>query len=577
MRKVITFSTQAAVFVAICLAGHATLGSSSSESVFVVYNFNDQSSLAIANFYQDLRSVPSSNLFGLDWRGPVTKISVDDFRKKILVPILKELDRRKLNGQIEHIVYSSGFPYAVNFTGDTKLAKPKFTVGSLTSMTYFFQDVLAKRTSYTGPRSNWYAATGTDSGATQFFSAAKLWHRGGLPAKSAGKRYLLSSMLGYTHGRGNSTAEVIDYLTKAKAADGTAPDGTVYFMTNSDIRTKTRRTQFEPVVEALRGEGVMAEIQSGTLPQGSPQVIGVTTGSTRYDWPLSKSRFLPGAFFDNLTSFGGVLREGASQTPLTEVLKHGVAGACGTVVEPYALAVKFPHASFHLHYARGCCLAEAVYRSVHSPYQLLLVGDPLCQPWVDRPNVLVDISSESGRDDFVSGKVDITPQSLAQDLQFSLFLDGRQIAACGDDERMRFDTTDLPDGHHELRIVAKSAYPTRLLTTEVIPVVFKNEGNALSATLARSNRRGIVIAFKASGKTDGVQAWCRRRLVGVSSETSGKLEIPGEVLGPGPATVQLVAVSKEANSAVCFGHPIQVDRPLTAKVQENPMASPDFR
>ena len=38
-----------------------------------------------------------------------------------------------------------------------------------------------------------------------------------------------------------------------------------------------------------------------------------------------------------------------------------------------------------VHYARGCSLAEAFYQSVYAPYQLMIVGDPLCRPWANIP------------------------------------------------------------------------------------------------------------------------------------------------------------------------------------------------
>ena len=50
---------------------------------------------------------------------------------------------------------------------------------------------------------------------------------------------------------------------------------------------------------------------------------------------------------------------------------------------------KFPLPSIQLHYVRGCSLAEAFYQSVSGPYQLLIVGDPLCQPWAVIPKITV--------------------------------------------------------------------------------------------------------------------------------------------------------------------------------------------
>ena len=67
----------------------------------------------------------------------------------------------------------------------------------------------------------------------------------------------------------------------------------------------------------------------------------------------------------------------------------GAAGASGTVVEPFAVAQKFPTARIFSHYVRGCNLAEAFYQSVSGPFQLLIVGDPLCQPWARFPRFTV--------------------------------------------------------------------------------------------------------------------------------------------------------------------------------------------
>ena len=47
-------------------------------------------------------------------------------------------------------------------------------------------------------------------------------------------------MLGVTAGRGNSLGEVLNYLRRSAAADGTHPKGTIYYVKNDDIRSKVR-------------------------------------------------------------------------------------------------------------------------------------------------------------------------------------------------------------------------------------------------------------------------------------------------------------------------------------------------
>ena len=529
----------------------------SAESTFLVYNESDQASLTIANHYQNLRGVPSSNQFGIDWRGTRIQIPINVFRQQILMPILKEIDRRKLSGQIDCVVYSSGFPYAVDFSKDLAGSVKKFSVGSLTAMTYYYQMVLAKQPSYSLPGSNWYANTDLSLSATQSFLSD------GVPAPQsitrgrqlAPRRYLLSAMLGYTDGRGNSIDEAVSYLTSAASADGSFPTGNIYFMENSDIRARTRRKQFEPVIGELKKLGVHAEIESGDVPFKKNQVAGVMAGIPEFKWELHNSQIVPGAFCDNLTSFGGVLRGGAGQTPLSVFLRHGAAGSCGAVIEPYALANKFPHAVFHLHYARGLSLIEAFYRSVKDPYQQLLVGDPLCRPWSKSPAFRVAVKGRNDSSGAVQGAVEFLPSSPVQGLRYELFVDGRSSGGCTENQHLRIDTSKLPDGFHDIRVSAKTDGSIVTNYVKRIPIMVNNHGRHIEVKLNKETANSVSFQVDANGG-DGVQAWCRRRLVGVLDSPSGDLRIARNLLGEGPASVQMVAVSAKNRQAMSFARPI---------------------
>ena len=120
------------------------------------------------------------------------------------------------------------------------------------------------------------------------------------------------------------------------------------------------------------------------MPQNST-VLGATLGSAKVPWTKSGSQFQAGAICDNLTSYGGWMEKKKSQTPITDFLKYGAAGASGAVYEPYAIHYKFPSAMIHAHYARGCTLGEAFYQSIHGPFQMLIVGDALCRPFASLP------------------------------------------------------------------------------------------------------------------------------------------------------------------------------------------------
>src|SRR5262249_36956377 len=147
--------------------------------------------------------------------------------------------------------------------------------------------------------------------------------------------------------------------------------------------------------------------------------------------------------------------------------------------EPYALQAKFPFAFLHVHYARGCSLAEAFYQSVYGPYQLLIVGDPLCRPWARIPIVTV-AGVEAGAT--VRGKIDLRPgvKDGAAIARFELFIDGRRRAECAPGESLAVDTTALPDGYHELRVVAITADVTETQGRAIIPIEVQNHGHRLS-------------------------------------------------------------------------------------------------
>ena len=103
-------------------------------------------------------------------------------------------------------------------------------------------------------------------------------------------------------------------------------------------------------------------------------------------------QLLPGAMADNLDQHGWRHEGRGGQTTSSEMIRAGAAGSSGTVTEPYALQEKFPHAQMYVAYARGASLAEAFYSYVTGPYQLLIVGDPLCQPCSPAPQPHVDTS-----------------------------------------------------------------------------------------------------------------------------------------------------------------------------------------
>ncbi len=436
-------------------------------------------------------------------------------------------------------------------------------MGSINGLTYLWQPLLGRNPTYLSLTSNHYVCPSPEQAdSSRGFSSALQFGPRGEPVESDGRRYLLSMMLGVTAGRGNSPQEVLDYLRRSAGADGTHPRGTVYFAENTDVRSKVRHGGYPAVVRLLKGLGVAAEIVRGKLPVNKRDVQGVMMGTASFRWKTSGSTILPGAICEHFTSFGGVMRARAGQTPLSEFLRYGAAGASGTVVEPYSVPHKFPSPMMHVHYARGCTLAEAFYQSVLGPYQLLIVGDPLCRPWANIPQVAVE-GVESGAT--VRGSLSLKPSARipggAEVDHFELFIDGWRRTTCDPDGPLQFDTTLLADGHHELRVVAVQSGPIASQGRWIAPITTANHGRKITASVAPAGSvppdEPLVVTAESPGSTN-IAVLHNSRLLGTIAGQSGQLQIDPAQLGFGPVRLRVVALGQEGSTSYAWAEPIEL-------------------
>ena len=555
------------------------------ENVAVVVNADSQSSVQIAVEYARLRKIPEGNVIRLLEVPDSESIDVDEFRSKLLGPVLSTIKGRSLTPQIECIAWSSDFPTAINVKSDigqNRLPKVITPTASLNGLTYLHQLVMKKDLRYLSLQINGYARrpvtrrrvripsaddlrvyedvmqAATRDGkwdqaegslrhllkshpgnvgfhydhacclakigrpddavvalrkavkagwwnrrhaerdddlnalrdrddfkgvlvqmekqmvavqVSQGFRQQRQWGANGTPVQTGGLQYLLSTVLAVTRGRGTSTDEAIDYLRRSVSADGTSPQGTVYYFRNGNIRSTSRDELFPSAVSMLNAAGVKARIIDGVLPRNADDVQGLMVGTATFDWKSSGSTIQPGAICEHFTSYGGVMRANASQTPLTEFLRFGAAGSSGTVAEPYAIPAKFPDAFIHAHYAAGCCLGESFYQSIAGPYQLLIVGDPLCQPWAAAPQIAINGLKS---DQKVNGVVTVTPSSTDSVSRFEFYVDGRIHLTCLPGESQQLDSKTLTNGPHEIRIVAVSSTPVEARSRAIIPIDVAN-------------------------------------------------------------------------------------------------------
>jgi uncharacterized protein (TIGR03790 family) len=545
------------VVLAVCFSGDTTRAGGGPENTLVVVNVRSWASQTIANHFIHLRQIPAQNVHYIDWDQSVEQVDVERFRKEILGSILENMTRRQLVPQIDCIAYSADFPYAVELKEDLKQVKlpDQFrTLASLNGLTFLWQQVMAKDPRMVSLDANRYCRLPLPAQAgysTVGFRSWYGWGKEGQLLETGGPHYLLCTLLGATQGRGNSVREVLSYLSRAAQSDGTHPPGTIYFSKTSDVRSQVRTPAFDATVQALRELNVKAEIITQPMPVRRKDVQGALMGTPKFDWASSGSTILPGAICEHFTSVGGSLQENAGQTPLTEFLRYGAAGSSGTVTEPYAIQDKFPLPNMHVHYARGCSLSESFYQSVRGPYQLLIIGDPLCRPWANIPQVEAT-GVTSGQT--LQGSVVITPtaqMAKGEVDRFELFLDGLRCDRCSAGESFTLDTTQFADGWHELRVVGFEKSLIESQGRTILPVTFNNHQQSCELVVdAKEGRVARGAALNATVKSPGARAVLvlnNTRLVGSLESEGGGLSIDTKQLGTGVTTLHAMAIGPAGN------------------------------
>src|SRR4029078_3343332 len=117
------------------------------------------------------------------------------------------------------------------------------------------------------------------------FRSRYMWDKDGKKTGDSrgGRQYHLSTMLGITRGRGNTVDEVLNYLRRSALADGTRPNGNIYFMWNKDVRSSTRDRFFPAAAAKINATGANAVVQQGRIPTGAKDVAGMMVGTFEFN------------------------------------------------------------------------------------------------------------------------------------------------------------------------------------------------------------------------------------------------------------------------------------------------------
>lgn len=377
------------------------------------------------------------------------------------------------------------------------------------------------------------------------FTQEGLWTRNGVTNRVAdghGTNYLMSMMLAVTRGKGTTVDQAIDYLTRSAQVDSTHPSGTFYFTNTKDVRSTTRMPSVQAATDYLDWLGQRSELVTSPIPLKRFDCIGVMFGTANYVWSASDSLILPGAIGDNLTSLGGYMAK-AGQTKLTDFLVAGGAVSSGTVVEPYALQFKFPLPLMYPYYAAGTSAIEAFHLSVASPYQLLIVGDPLCQPFAKPPQHRIALGVGKGKaKGMLALQVSPASDPQAEEVaieQIEVFINGKLVTRTPAKQNLLFKETDLGPGVHEIRLCLIAAGAVGARSGKVLVHTHQAIDTPTLEVVADEKE----LTFRVAGRNaDRIELMHHQELAGTVTGNEGELKIEAGRFGKGPVRFQPVLI-----------------------------------
>lgn len=545
--------------------GRPALASGDGENVLLIINPMDKDSMLIGNYYRLRRDIPERNVLYL----VPASANYQQFADENVNALLGSLANRQIDDHIDYVVVTPGNKYFVDarfLVNDSCSEVTKFSTGSVFTMTYITDSVRIGGNPST--RSNKYYS---GSNSALAFDSNIAWYAGQPSERSDAERYFIGAMLGYTGERGNTVSEILDMIDRSVAVDGTHPVGTFYFMKTNDVdRSRPRDGLYQLIADAIVAAGGQAENRCcSALPTGEQDVMGIMTGAATLDIEGAGMTILPGAFCDHLTSYAGAFNIG-SQTKMSRWIANGASGTAGAIEEPCNYPGKFPQARMHLNYFKGLTLGEAVMRSVaYIPFQLLIMGDPLTQPFTYKP--VVDVLDAPGQP--VSGIITLTPSATtnhpsARIDHYDLVIDGVTIHTVGRGRTFSLDTRRLSDGYHDMRVLAFDDSEQRSTGRWLGELIVNNRGR--SATIQCNRQAGNYDSpfdFTVAGIGGSIAEFRviqNGRVLAATTSPQTAVRVYGATMGAGDVSVQgevLFTDGRLVRSA-----------PLTETVLDNPGA-----
>jgi uncharacterized protein (TIGR03790 family) len=319
---------------------HAQAEGLNADRLGVLFNLDDAASRQVALYYAEQRAIPRENVIGIHL--PDSKVMTPEVFSPIRTRVLDQLP-----AAVQSLALVWSRPYAVGCMSITSA----FAAG--------------------------YRAAFCQPGCVATPPNPLFNGDGWLPADTVGwwPAMLLPSA---------DPALARALIERGKAADFSAPPGTLYLVRTADAARNVRAATYPDVALKL-AHRLRIEQTSTPMERDTPDVLGYFTGA-REVAELPLIHFRAGALADHLTSTGGVL-EGGNQMSALSWIVQGATATYGSVSEPCNILEKFPNVSVLFeHYTHGETALEAYWKSVAMPGQGLFIGEPLARPYAAGPH-----------------------------------------------------------------------------------------------------------------------------------------------------------------------------------------------
>lgn len=532
----------------------------SPENTVVIINPTLNISKYIANYYISVRKIPEKNIIYMD---PYAT-SYDNFNSTNIRALTGMLDNNNISDHIDYIIISSIPP---NTSQGGISSQSYVTSGCVQahtmSISTAYSTMLIKSVIFAvvdATKTNDYDSQ--DSYDPIAFDNSFNWSNGN--KSTAGERYFISSLLGYTGPYGNTPSEIIAMINRSVLVDGTMPNGTFYFVKTTDVdRSGPRDEYYYDLANLIKSDGGNAENLTGVgnLPSGRQDALGIMTGAASPGVVSANITIKPGAYGDSLTSYAGVLTRAGGQEVMTSWISKGASGTSGTVEEPCNYPGKFSHVKFHYFYYKGLSLGESYLRSIgYVPFQNLLLGDPLTRPFAYIPVVNVSIPAGS-----VSGNISINVSSYSPNASLeiyfhNLFVDGILKETVLNGNNFSLDTYSLTDGYHNVHVISydNSSVATPGRWTGEIYV--NNSGNSLTLSVSpESGDLSTIFNFTVSSSSNisQIRLIQNNRIIAADSGQNSSFRIHANTLGAGP--VKVIAESESSTGFRIISLPVYIN------------------